>query len=67
MSKGILKVFQVDDPLFDESMIDMDKDYFPAHAHTKYSAKDALSDPSEYCARAKELGYSTVTATEHGE
>lgn len=66
MSKGLLKTYQVNDPLFKESMVDMDKDYFPPHAHTKFSAKDALSDPNEYCARAKELGYTTVTATEHG-
>ena len=63
----ILKIYQTGDPLFDESMIDMDKDAFQAHVHTKYSSKDALSDPDEYCKRAKELGYTTVTATEHGE
>jgi DNA polymerase III subunit alpha len=65
MSK-ILHGYYVDDPLFDPSVIDEEHDNFEMHIHTKYSSKDALSDPDEYCKRAKELGYTTVTATEHG-
>lgn len=63
---NILIPFQTGDPLFDESIINEDTDFMQGHFHTKFSAKDALTDPEEGVARLKELGYSAAAVTDHG-
>jgi DNA polymerase-3 subunit alpha len=35
------------------------------HAHSMYSLSDALGDPSDLIARAKELGYDAIALTDH--
>jgi DNA polymerase III subunit alpha len=45
-----------------------EKEKFPfvhLHAHSMYSLSDALGDPADLVARAKELGYDTIALTDH--
>jgi DNA polymerase-3 subunit alpha len=35
------------------------------HAHSMYSLLDALGDPSDFVAKAKELGYDAIALTDH--
>ena len=36
------------------------------HIHSMYSINDSGSEPINICNRAKELGYTSVTLTDHG-
>ncbi len=36
------------------------------HAHSMYSLLDAMGDPADLVARAKELGYDAIALTDHG-
>lgn len=40
--------------------------YVPIHLHTEYSVLDGLNKPSEYVDRAKELGITHLSQTDHG-
>ena len=40
--------------------------YIPLHVHTHFSLFDGIAKPSEYVARAAEIGMSSIAITDHG-